>query len=174
MSNQAAVDPMFSLVDQSFGQTTQNKTAASFEDKRRENFDKGNAVLEAKRKMLIEQTEREKNERAEKERLENEKKNKIKEEQERRRLAEMEKQAERQRMLELQREDERKKAIEQREAARNELLRQQRIEWELQRKHELENQKLKLQEQLTTLKAKDRNLEYDMQLLVSVIRLYSR
>jgi hypothetical protein len=140
--------------------------AASFEDKRKENFDRGNAVLEAKRQMLREQEEREKREREEKERLELEKKQKVKEEQERRRLLEIEKQMERQRIIDLQREEERKKALEQREAARNELIRQQRIEWEKQKKHELENQKLKLQEQLSTLKAKDKNLEYDMQALV--------
>jgi hypothetical protein len=160
-----AVDAFGPLGDQAFVQAS-NKPAVSFEEKRRENFDKGNAVLEAKRKMLLEQIERENNQRAEKERLENEKKNKIKEEHERRRLAELEKQAERQRMLEQQKDEERRKAVEQREAARNESLRQQRIEWELKRKNDLESQKLKLQEQLTTLKAKDKNLEYDIQLLV--------
>ena len=138
----------------------------SFEDRRKENFEKGNAVLEAKRQMLREQAEREKREREEKERLELEKKYKLKEEQERKRLADIEKQVEKQRMIDLQREEERKKALEQREAARNELLRQQKIEWERQRKTELENQKLKLQEALSVLKAKDKNLEYDMQILV--------
>ena len=138
----------------------------SFEDKRKENFDKGNAVLEAKRQQLREQEEREKREREEKERIEQEKKQKIKEEQDRRRQAEIEKQMERQRLLDLQREEERKKLLEQREAARNELIRQQRLEWEKQKKNELETQKLKLQEQLSTLKAKDKNLEYDMQILV--------
>lgn len=43
--------------------------AATFEDKRRENFDRGNAVLEAKRAALREQEEREKRERDEKERF---------------------------------------------------------------------------------------------------------
>lgn len=42
--------------------------AATFEDKRKENFDRGNAVLEAKRAALREQEEREKRERDEKER----------------------------------------------------------------------------------------------------------
>ena len=138
----------------------------SFEDKRKENFDRGNAVLEAKRQQLREQEEREKREREEKDRLEQEKRQKIKEEQERRRQAEIEKQMERQRVLDMQREEERKKLFEQREAARNELIRQQRLEWEKQKKQELETQKLKLQEQLSTLKAKDKNLEYDMQILV--------
>ncbi len=147
----------------------QQQIAASFEDKRRENFDRGNAVLEAKRQMLREQEEREKREREEKERVEMEKKQRLREEQERRRQAEIEKQLERQRILDMQREEERKKAIEQREAARNELIRQQRIEWEKQKKQELEAQKLKLQEQLSTLKAKDKNLEYDMQALVTFI-----
>jgi len=79
---------------------------------------------------------------------------------------------ERQRVLDIQREEERRKAIEQREAARNELIRQQRIEWEKQKKQELEQQKLKLQEQLSTLKAKDKNLEYDMQMLNEKISSY--
>jgi hypothetical protein len=144
--------------------------AKSFEDRRKENFEKGNAVLEAKRQMLKEQAEREKREREEKDRIELEKKLKIKEEQERKRLADIEKQLERQRMFESQREEERKKALEQREAARQELLRQQRIEWERQKQTELENLKLKLQETLCVLKAKDKNLEYDMQTLVSKLR----
>lgn len=144
---------------------TNKQMLNSFEDKRRENFDRGNAVLEAKRQMLREQEEREKREREEKERIENEKKQKLKEEQEKRRLAELEKQMERQRLLDMQREEERKKLYEQREKARNELIRQQRIEWEKQKKQELEVQKLKLQEQLSSLKAKDKNLEYDMQVL---------
>ena len=143
------------------------KALTSFEDKRRENFDRGNSVLEAKRQMLREAEEREKRDREEKERLEQEKRQKIKEEQERRRLAEIEKQMERQRMLETKREEERKKMLEQREAARNELIRQQRMEWERQKKQELEIQTLKLQEQLSTLKAKDKNLEYDMLTLVN-------
>ncbi len=141
--------------------------ARSFEDRRKENFEKGNAVLEAKRQMLRDQAEREKRDRDDKERMEIEKKIKLKEEQERKRLADIEKQVERQKMVDAQREDERKKALEQRESARLELVRQQKIEWERQRKTELENQKLKLQENLSTLKAKDKNLEYDMQLLVS-------
>jgi chromosome segregation ATPase len=77
----------------------------------------------------------------------------------------IEKQLERQRQIDQQREEERKKVFEQREAARLELLRQQKIEWERQRKHDLENQKLKLQEQLSVFKGKDKNLEYDMQLM---------
>ena len=141
----------------------------TFEDKRRENFDRGNAILEAKRQMLREQEERETRDRDEKERLEMEKRQRVREEQERRRLLEVERQLERQRLLDTQREEERKKLVEQREAARNELLRQQRLEWERQKKQELETQKLKLQEQLSTLKAKDKNLEYDMQTLVNFI-----
>jgi hypothetical protein len=48
----------------------QQGVAATFEDKRRENFDRGAAVLEAKRAALREQEEREKREREEKERYE--------------------------------------------------------------------------------------------------------
>ncbi|CAF0787535.1 unnamed protein product [Brachionus calyciflorus] len=153
--------------------TLANKNFAhSFEDKRKENYDRGNAVLEAKRQALREQEEREKREREEKERIEFEKRQKLKEEQEKRRLAEMEKQLERQRLIDMQREEERRKAIEQREKARNELIRQQRIEWEKQKKIELENQKAKLQEQLSISKAKDKNLEFDMQTMNEKILTY--
>ncbi len=144
----------------------QQQLQNTFEDRRRENFDRGNAVLEAKRQALREQEEREKREREEKERLEAEKRQRVKEEQERRRQAEIERQMERQRIVDAQREEERKKVFAQREAARQELLKQQRIEWERQKKQELEMQKMKLQEQLSILKAKDKNLEYDMQTLV--------
>ena len=144
----------------------------TFEDKRRENYDRGNAVLEAKRQALREQEEREKREREEKERVEAERRQKLKEEQERRRLAEMEKQMERQKLIDMQREEERRKAIEQRERARNELLKQQRIEWEKQKKQELETLKIKLNEQLSTAKAKDKNLEFDMQALNDKISSY--
>ncbi len=145
-SNSTPVNSLPISPDQSFngianldaalaGAAATNKSiAASFEDKRRENFDRGNAILEAKRQMLREQEEREKREREEKERIEQEKRQKIKEEQERRRQAEIEKQMERQRILDLQREEERRKALEQREAARNELIRQQRLDWEKQKK----------------------------------------
>lgn len=144
----------------------------NFEDKRKENFDRGNAVLEAKRQMLREQEEREKREREEKERVEQEKRQRLKDEQERRRLAEIEKQIERQRLSDMQREEERKKVFEQREKARNELIRQQRLEWEKQKKQELESMKLKLQEQLSSLKARDKNLEFDMQSLNDKISSY--
>jgi hypothetical protein len=153
-------------------QAKSKQPANTFEDKLRENFEKGNAVLEAKRQALKEQEEREKREREEKERLEQEKRQKIKEEQERRRMQELEKQMERQRLIDQQREEEHRKAIEQREKARNELIRQQRIEWEKQKKQELEQQRIKLQELLCTLKAKDKNLEYDMQTLNDKIAAY--
>lgn len=79
---------------------------------------------------------------------------------------------ERQRLIDMQREEERKKLFEQREKARNELIRQQRLEWEKQKKHELESVKLKLQEQLSSLKARDKNLEFDMQSLNDKISSY--
>ena len=114
---------------------------ATFEDKLKENFERGNAVLEAKRAALKEQEEREKRERDEKDRLEQEKRQKIKDEQERRRQQELERQLEKQRLVDAQREEEHRKLIEQREKARNELIRQQRLEWERQKKQELEHQR---------------------------------
>ena len=87
-------------------------------------------------------------------------------------MAEIERAQERQRQLDAQREEERRKAHEQREQARNELIRQQRLEWEKQKRLELEQGKLKLQEQLSTLKAKDKNLEYDLQVINDKISSY--
>lgn len=153
-------------------QAKSSKPLASFEDKLRENYERGNAILEAKRQALKEQEEREKREREEKDRQEQERRQKIKEEQDRRRQQELEKQMERQRLIDQQREEEHRKMMEQKERARNELIRQQRIEWEKQKTQEMETQRLKLQELLSSLKAKDKNLEYDMQTLNDKIAAY--
>ena len=78
------------------GNKPQASMATAFED----NFDRGNAVLEAKRQMLRDAEEREKREREEIERIEQEKKQKLKEE-DRKGMAEIdiEKQMERQSVL---------------------------------------------------------------------------
>ena len=90
----------------------------SFEDRRKENFDRGQAELERRRKALEDAQKREREERERKEREEMERQEKIRLEQERRKHEELQRQLEKQRELEVEREKERLRQIEQREAAR--------------------------------------------------------
>lgn len=83
---------------------------ATFEDKRRDNFNKGNIELE-KRRQALEESQRKEKERLErKEREEREKRERERQEQERRRQAELERQLEKQRAAEREREEARKKS----------------------------------------------------------------
>ena len=113
----------------------------TFEDRRKENFDKGNEELEKRRRALQETLKKEQAMREAAERAEAEKRERIKQEQERRRQLEMEKQMARQREIEEEKEEQRKRALEQREAARRELERQRQQEWLRQRKLEIEEKK---------------------------------
>ncbi|XP_046814362.1 intersectin-1 isoform X5 [Vespa crabro] len=134
----------------------------SFEDKRKENFEKGQAELERRRKALLEIQRKEQEERERKEREEAEKQEKIKMEQERRRQAEIEKQMLRQKEIEQEKEEQRKRAHEQREAARKEMERQRHLEWEKQKSQELQAQRQKEQDVLLKLKAKNQTLTIEL------------
>ncbi|XP_043286823.1 intersectin-2 isoform X3 [Venturia canescens] len=134
----------------------------SFEDKRKENFEKGQAELERRRKALLEIQQKEQAERERKERDEAEKQEKIRLEQERRRQAEIEKQMLRQREIEQEKEEQRKRAQEQREAARKEMERQRQLEWETQKSQELQDQRQKEQDILLKLKAKNLSLGIEL------------
>lgn len=134
----------------------------SFEDKRKENFEKGQAELERRRKALLEIQRKEQEERERKEREEAEKQEKMRLEQERRRQAEIEKQMLRQREIEQEKEEQRKRAQEQREAARKEMERQRQLEWEKQKSQELEAQRQKEQDNLLKLKAKNQSLTIEL------------
>ncbi|CAK9815717.1 ITSN1 [Anthophora quadrimaculata] len=134
----------------------------SFEDKRKENFEKGQAELERRRKALLEIQRKEQEERERKEREEAEKQEKIRLEQERRRQAEIEKQMQRQKEIELEKEEQRKRAQEQREAARKEMERQRQLEWERQKSQELQTQRQKEQDVLLKLKAKNQTLTIEL------------
>lgn len=87
----------------------------TFEDKKRENFERGNLELEKRRQALLEQQRKEQERLAQLERAEQERKERERQEQERKRQLELEKQLEKQRELERQREEERRKEIERRE-----------------------------------------------------------
>ena len=134
----------------------------SFEDKRKENFEKGQAELERRRKTLHEIQRKEQEERERKERDEAEKQEKIRLEQERRRQAEIEQQMMRQREIEQEKEEQRKRAQEQREAARKEMERQRHLEWETQKSQELQAQRQKEQDILLKLKAKNQTLSIEL------------
>ncbi|KAH9513279.1 Intersectin 1 (SH3 domain protein) [Bulinus truncatus] len=137
----------------------------TLEDKRKENFDKGQAELERRRALLREQQQKEENERLEKERLEAEKRERQRQEVENRRQAELQKQLEKQREKEREIEEQRRKMMEQREAARRELERQRQMEWEKQRKEQLMSEKQREYEQLSILKSQMANLKNELESL---------
>ncbi|XP_052090009.1 intersectin-1-like isoform X1 [Mytilus californianus] len=137
----------------------------TFEDKRKINFDKGQAELERRRQMLQDQMRAENNARLEKERQEQEKRERIRQEQERKRLMELERQLEKQRSIEREKELQRQKMLEQKEAARRESDRQRQMEWERQRKEQLLAEKAREYEQLGVAKTKSSNLKCELESL---------
>uniref|UniRef100_A0A452HDK1 Intersectin-1 n=1 Tax=Gopherus agassizii TaxID=38772 RepID=A0A452HDK1_9SAUR len=162
------IPPSFSSVsvDQSLiSPFTFSCVKVTFEDKKRENFERGNLELEKRRQALLEQQRKEQERLAQLERAEQERKERERQEQERKRQLELEKQLEKQRELERQREEERRKEIERREAAKRELERQRQLEWERNRRQELLNQRNKEQEDIVVLKAKKKTLEFELEAL---------
>ncbi|XP_054569483.1 intersectin-1 isoform X1 [Eptesicus fuscus] len=146
-------------------QPPEKKLPVTFEDKKRENFERGSLELEKRRQALLEQQRKEQERLAQLERAEQERKERERQEQERKRQLELEKQLEKQRELERQREEERRKEIERREAAKRELERQRQLEWERNRRQELLNQRNKEQEDIVVLKAKKKTLEFELEAL---------
>ncbi|XP_048062731.1 intersectin-2a isoform X3 [Megalobrama amblycephala] len=147
-----------------------NGIMVSFEDKLRENFQRGNAELEKRRLALLEEQKKEEERRREEERREEEKRQqKEREERERkeretremelRRQREEERRIERQRELERQREEERLKELERREEAE----RQRRMEWEKSKRVELQTQREKEQSDIQRLKDRKRSLEMELE-----------
>ncbi|CAG0918976.1 unnamed protein product [Notodromas monacha] len=165
----------------------------TFEDKRKENFDRGQAEIERRRKILQEQQQREIEERQRKEREEMERLERIsmfkryivflRLEQEAKKQAELEKQLQRQREIEEAREEERRRIQEQRETARKketfrlrnifnvtralscnrEMERQRQLEWEKQRRQELLQQRQREQERVVHLKAQSQRLAAELE-----------
>uniref|UniRef100_H0UUI8 Intersectin-1 n=1 Tax=Cavia porcellus TaxID=10141 RepID=H0UUI8_CAVPO len=103
-------------------QQVEKKLPVTFEDKKRENFERGNLELEKRRQALLEQQRKEQERLAQLERAEQERKERERQEQERKRQLELEKQLEKQRELERQREEERRKEIERREVRAEQRL----------------------------------------------------
>ncbi|XP_054165582.1 intersectin-1-like isoform X2 [Oppia nitens] len=147
----------------------ESKFVTSFEDKRRENFEKGQQELDRRRQALMEQQKREQEDRERKEREEQQKIEKQRLEMERKRLEELERQQLRQREIENEKEEQRRKQLEQREAARREMERQRMVEWENSRKQEFINQKIKTQEEVLKLKSKKKTLALDMEKVNNIL-----
>lgn len=141
-------------------------SSVTFEDKRKENFDKGQAELDRRRATLLEQQRKEREERERKEREEEARREQLRLEQEARRQAELQKQIE----LEQQQEDLRRKALEQREAARKEAERLKLQEWERARTLELETQRQREQETVLRLKAKNQTLAVELSTLTNKVK----
>ncbi|XP_060069660.1 intersectin-1-like [Ylistrum balloti] len=141
----------------------EDMSQVTFEDRRKENFAKGQAELDRRRQALQDQMRREQEARMQKERQEQEKKERIRQEQEMKRQMELEKQMEKQRQNEREREEQRQKIMEQREAARRELERQRQMEWERQRKEQLLAEKRREYEQLGNLKSRSSNLKCELE-----------
>lgn len=134
---------------------------ASFEDKRKENWDKGQQELQKRRASLLEQQNRDAENRKKKEKEEAEQREKQKAEVERRRLAELDRQ--RQRLL--QEEEQRRQIQEQRELARKEMEKQRLEEWEKQRTNELEQHRQRETEKVLNLRAKKETLNTEQEKL---------
>ncbi|KAJ8350168.1 hypothetical protein SKAU_G00252980 [Synaphobranchus kaupii] len=146
-------------------QNAERRLPVTFEDKKRENFERGNLELEKRRQALQEQQRKEQERLAALERQEQQRREQERLQQERRRLQELEKQLEKQRELERQREEERRKDIERREAAKRELERQRQLEWERSRRQELLTQRNREQESMVLLKARKKTLELQLEAL---------
>ncbi|XP_050307151.1 intersectin-1 isoform X3 [Anthonomus grandis grandis] len=146
----------------------------SFDDKRKENYEKGQAELERRRKALLDQQRKEAEERERKEREEQERKEKARQEAERKRLEDLEKAMREQQEKERCIEEERKRQAEQREAARKEMERQRQLEWEKQRLQELQQQRQREQENVLKLKAKNQSLTIELSSLNDQVKELSQ
>ncbi|EAT47411.1 AAEL001473-PA [Aedes aegypti] len=135
---------------------------SSFEDKRKENFDKGQAELDRRRKALMDIQKKEQEERDRKEREEQEKIRKAKMEAELKKQQELEKELQRQRELEQEREEQRKRELEKKELARKELEKQRQLEWETQKISEMQLQRQREQENVLKLKAQNQSLSVEL------------
>ncbi|XP_017120825.1 intersectin-2 isoform X3 [Drosophila elegans] len=142
----------------------------SFEDKRKENFDKGQAELDRRRKIIEDQQRKEREERERKERDEADKREKARLEAERKQQEELERQLQLQREIEMEKEEQRKRELEAKEAARKELEKQRQQEWEQARIAEMNAQKEREQERVLKQKAHNTQLNVELSTLNEKIK----
>jgi len=146
---------------------------ASFEDRRKENWEAGQAELDKRRASLLEQQKKDEEDRKRKEKEEAEKREKQKQEVERRRQAELEKAAARAREVQEQQEEQKRRMEQQREQARVEMERQRLLEWERQRTAELEQHRQRETEKVITLRAKKETVNKELEDLKEKIKTLS-
>ncbi|KRJ98828.1 intersectin-2 isoform X2 [Drosophila yakuba] len=146
----------------------------SFEDKRKENYVKGQAELDRRRKIMEDQQRKEREERERKEREEADKREKARLEAERKQQEELERQLQRQREIEMEKEEQRKRELEAKEAARKELEKQRQQEWEQARIAEMNAQKEKEQERVLKQKAHNTQLNVELSTLNEKIKELSQ
>ncbi|XP_015021343.2 intersectin-2 isoform X2 [Drosophila mojavensis] len=142
----------------------------SFEDKRKENYEKGKVELDRRRKLMEDQQRKEREERERKEREEAEKREKARLEAERKQQEELERQLQRQREIEQEKEEQRKRELEAKEAARKELEKQRQQEWEQSRIAEMNAQKQREQERVLKQKAHNTQLNVELSTLNEKIK----
>ncbi|XP_051858890.1 intersectin-2 isoform X2 [Drosophila albomicans] len=142
----------------------------SFEDKRKENYEKGKVELDRRRKLMEDQQRKEREERERKEREEADKREKARLEAERKQQEELERQLQRQREIEQEKEEQRKRELEAKEAARKELEKQRQQEWEQARIAEMNAQKQREQERVLKQKAHNTQLNVELSTLNEKIK----
>merc|ERR1719341_1357680 len=136
---------------------------ASFEDKRKANWDKGQEELSKRRASLLEAQQQEKAERERKEKEAAEAREKQKREAEAKRAAEVEARRARERELQRAQEEQKRRAEEQKEAARKEMEATRLREWEKSRQAELEAHRQRETEKVIALRAKKETLASDVE-----------
>ncbi|XP_016970787.1 intersectin-1 isoform X2 [Drosophila rhopaloa] len=142
----------------------------SFEDKRKENYVKGQAELDRRRKIIEDQQRKEREERERKERDEADKREKARLEAERKQQEELERQLQLQREIEMEKEEQRKRELEAKETARKELEKQRQQEWEQARIAEMNAQKEREQERVLKQKAHNTQLNVELSTLNEKIK----
>ncbi|CRL03448.1 CLUMA_CG016510, isoform A [Clunio marinus] len=147
---------------------------SSFEDKRKENYDKGQAELERRRKALADMQRKEQEERERKERDEADKREKARLEAELKKQQEIERELQRQKELEEEKEEQRNRELEKKEQARKEAEKQRQLEWEAQKLQEMEQERQKEQDRLLKLKGQNQTLTIELESLDTKVKELSQ
>ncbi|KAI3385468.1 hypothetical protein SNEBB_007027 [Seison nebaliae] len=134
-------------------------STVSYEERRRKNFQAGEAELERRRMQRREQESLERRTKEEKERQREEDRRRQQEEHEKRRNLELDKELERQRQIEAEKEVERREAQRQ---ARLEHEKRRLFEEERKRIQELEQQRNRLRESIDTLMSRNRSIQLEI------------
>ncbi|XP_021964596.1 intersectin-2 isoform X1 [Folsomia candida] len=142
----------------------------TFEDKRKENFDKGQAELERRRKVLQDAQDRERHERERKEREDYERREKQRLEIERRQAEERERQLAMQKEMEERRMEELRKNEEQKDHARREMERQRRAEMDDNKRQELLARRQREQEEVLRMKGVNHGLGLEISQLTDKVK----